>query len=176
MDIIISEEEEKDYKITEALVEEAFNEIKHSDHKEHILVEKLRKSDKFLPELSLVARFEDETIGHIMFTKLIVDDGRNKYETLALAPLSVLSKYQKRGAGSKLILEGLKIAREIGYKSVIVLGDDNYYQRFGFRPASSWDIKAPFEVEDKFFMALELEDNGLTGITGTVVYGREFLE
>ena len=55
-------------------------------------------------------------------------------------------------------------------------GHDKYYPRFGFRPASIWGIKAPFEAPDESFMALELEDGSLDGITGTVVYGKEFFE
>lgn len=46
---------------------------------------------------------------------------------------------------------------------------------FGFRPASKWGIKAPFDVPDESFMALELEDGSLDGITGTVVYSKEIL-
>jgi len=68
------------------------------------------------------------------------------------------------------------IAKEIGFKSVIVLGHDKYYPKFGFKPASIWGIKAPFDVSDEFFMALELEDGSLRGVTGTVVYGKEFFE
>ncbi len=44
----------------------------------------------------------------------------------------------------------------MGFKSVIVLGHEKYYPRFGFRPASKWGIKAPFDVSDESFMALEL--------------------
>jgi len=65
---------------------------------------------------------------------------------LALAPVSVLPDYQNKGIGSKLILQGLKISKEIGFKSIIVLGYETYYPRFGFKSASKWGIKAPFDV------------------------------
>ncbi|WP_422802734.1 hypothetical protein [Streptococcus sp. FT1-106] len=51
-----------------------------------------------------------------------------------------------------------------------------YYPRFGFKPASTWGIKAPFDVPDEAFMALELEDGSLEDISGTVVYSKEFSE
>lgn len=175
MDPVISRERDKDYKTTERLIEKAFKEAEYSDHKEHVLVEKLRQSDDFLPELSLVAEFNGKIIGHIMFTRLIIDDGKKKHKSLALAPLSVLPQYQNKGVGSKLIIEGIRIARELGHRSVIVLGNNSFYQNFGFRPASNWAIKAPFQVEDRFFMALELVDNGLKGTSGTVIYNKEFL-
>ena len=111
-----------------------------------------------------------------MFTKLIIKNGEKENLSLALAPLSVLPQYQNKGIGSKLIIESLKIAENLAFKSVIVLGHDKYYPRFGFKPASIWGIKAPFEVPDESFMALELMDGSLDGITGTVVYAKEFFE
>lgn len=176
MNIHIRKETEKDYKLSETMVEKAFKNAEHSDHREQFLVAKLRKSDVFVPELCLVAEINEEIVGHIMITKLLIKDGDKKYESLALAPVSVLPEYQNKGIGSKLILQGLKISKEMGFKSVIVLGHDKYYPRFGFRPASNWGIKAPFDVPDESFMALELENGSLDGITGTVVYSKEFFE
>lgn len=63
----------------------------------------------------------------------------------------------------------------MGFESVIVLGHHNYYPRFGFSPASKWGIKAPFNVPNESFLALELEDGSLERGKGTVVYGKEFL-
>lgn len=176
MNIIIRQETEKDYKLSETVVEKAFKNIEHSDHKEQFLVAKLRKSNAFIPELCLVAEINDEIVGHIMFTKLLIKEGENRHESLALAPVSVLPEYQNKGIGSKLILQGLKTSKEMGFKSVIVLGHDKYYPLFGFRTASKWGIKAPFDVPDESFMALELEDGSLGGVTGTVVYSKEFFE
>ena len=81
---------------------------------------------------------------------------KNEYETLSLAPMSVLPNYQKMGIGSKLIEYGIKAAKKAGYSSIIVLGHSDYYPRFGFVPASTFGIKSPFEVHDNAFMALEL--------------------
>lgn len=58
---------------------------------------------------------------------------------------------------------------------MIVLGHEHYYPRFGFVPASRWHIKAPFEVPDNVFMAIELAEGSLAGVEGTVVYAKEFL-
>lgn len=174
MNINIRQEIEKDYKLSEIVVEKAFKNEEHSDHKEQFLVAKLRRSDVFVPELSLVAETSKEIIGHIMLTRIFIENEDNRYESLALAPVSVLPEYQNRGIGSKLINESVKIAKELGFKSVIVLGHDKYYPRFGFKPASIWGIKAPFDVPDEVFMALELEDKSLDDVAGTVVYSKEF--
>jgi predicted N-acetyltransferase YhbS len=176
MNINIRQETEKDYKISEFVVEKAFKDEKYSDHKDQFLVAKLRKSDVFVPELCLVAEVDEEIIAYIMLTKISIENGEKKYESLALAPVSVLPEYQSKGIGSKLINESLRIAKETGFKSVIVLGHDKYYPKFGFKPSSIWGIKAPFDVSDEFFMALELENGSLHGVTGTVVYSKEFFE
>ncbi|TYP54234.1 GNAT family N-acetyltransferase [Thermosediminibacter litoriperuensis] len=176
MNITIRQETEKDYKVSEFIVKEAFNDAVYSDHKEHLLVAKLRNSDAFIPELSLVAELDGEIVGHIMLTKVIIKNSEREYESLALAPVSVLPQYQNKGVGSALIVESLKIAKRLGFKSVIVLGHSKYYPRFGFKPASIWGIKAPFDVPDESFMALELESGSLDGVSGVVVYPKEFYE
>ncbi len=68
MNIKIRQEKETDYKVSENLVEKAFKNAEYSDQKEHLLVAKLRKSDVFVPELSLVAELDGEIVGHIMLT------------------------------------------------------------------------------------------------------------
>ena len=67
-------------------------------------------------------------------------------------------------------------AKELGYGSVIVLGHSEYYPKFGFKKASEWNIKAPFEVPDEAFMAVELSENALQGIEGVVQYSSAFAE
>lgn len=176
MNITIRQEAKRDYQTTEDIVKKAFADAEYSDHKERFLVNKLRNCKVFVPELSLVGEANGEIVGHIMLTKLIIENDESEYESLALAPVSVLPEYQNKGIGSKMINEGLRIAKELGFKSVIVLGHEKYYPRFGFRPASRWNIKAPFDVPDESFMALELETGSLAEVIGTVVYPKEFFE
>lgn len=173
--LTIRQEEEKDYKEVFQLTEEAFREMEHSDHQEHFLVEKLRKSDAFIPELSLVA--EDETgkiAGHILFTKIKIENGSDSFESLALAPVSVKPEYQNQRVGGKLILQGHHIARELGYRSVILIGHENYYPRFGYEKTSNFGISFPFEIPEENGMAVELIKDGLKEVRGTVKYPEEF--
>ncbi len=107
---------------------------------------------------------------------MLIKNHDYEYEALALAPLSVLPNYQNKGIGSKLINEGNKIAKELGFKVVIVLGHEKYYPKFGFKKASDYNIKASFEVPDNVFIALELIATGLSGISGTAIYSRAFFE
>ncbi len=169
MKINIRKEIESDYGATYELVRSAFIGVEHSDNDEHNLVERLRKSDAFIPELSLVAQIDEILVGHIMFTKVTVGDD----VALALAPVSVLPEFQKNGIGSALIKEGHKIAKDMGYEYIIVLGSDKYYPKFGYTPAIEFDITAPFEVPSEYFMAIKLQEN-TKSIKGTVQYAKEF--
>ncbi len=87
MNITIRQESKEDYKGSEAIIEKAFKNEHYSDHKEHFLVARLRESDVFIPELSLVAELDGEIIGHIMLTKLSIENGATKNVSLALAPV-----------------------------------------------------------------------------------------
>ncbi|MEI1421524.1 N-acetyltransferase [Bacillus cabrialesii] len=174
MELSIRQERTHEYDTTEDTVKRAFlNEI-YSDKKEHFLVNRIRKSDAFIPELSLVALNAKDIVGHVLLSKIKIVDGDNAVDSLALAPVSVAPEYQRKGIGSQLIHVALKKAKELGYRSVIVLGHKDYYPKFGFKPASLWNIKAPFEVPDEAFMALELSKDSLENVKGVVHYSKAF--
>ena len=150
------------------------NKIAFGQDNEARLVELIRKGNGFIPELSLVTVAEDKIVGYILFSKIFIVSGDNRHETLALAPMAVHPKWQKQGVGAKLITQGLQAAKDLGYTSVIVLGHELYYPRFGFLPAARWNIKAPIDLPANVFMAIELVPNGLANISGTVEYPVEF--
>lgn len=168
-EITIRQENKNDFDIIYNLIKEAFKTAEHSDGNEQELVSKLRESNNFIPELSLVATINGKIVGYILFTKIKI----GKYEELALAPLAVLPKYQKQGVGTKLIQEGHKIAKRLGYHYSIVLGSEKYYQKFGYLPASIYRIKPPFKVPSENFMAINLTNTDIK-INGIVEYAKEF--
>lgn len=170
MDLTIRPETATDY----AFVYE-INKIAFGQDAEARLVDLLRQNIEFIPGLSLVAQLGPQIVGHILFSKIYIEDHcGNRFESLALAPLAILPEFQKKGIGKKLVRCGLQKAAELGFKSVIVLGHEHYYPKFGFRPAGRWNINAPFEVSANAFMAIELVQDGLNGVSGTVVYSKEF--
>ncbi|HQU96486.1 MAG TPA: N-acetyltransferase [Saprospiraceae bacterium] len=152
------------------------NHIAFGQDNESKLVDALRKNQTaFVPELSIVATDNKKIVGHILFTKIIIkDDNGNLNESLGLAPMAVRPELQKRGIGGQLIRKGLEVAKESGFKSVIVLGHEHYYPKFGFQPADKWNLKSPFDIPSNVFMAIELISDGLKNISGTVVYPKEF--
>ncbi|PPA71107.1 GNAT family N-acetyltransferase [Jeotgalibacillus proteolyticus] len=177
MDIQIKQEQAEHYKATEEVIREAFLYEEYSDKKEHLLVNRIRTSEAFIPELSLVALDQaDNIIGHILLSKIAIEGQDQKSDSLALAPVSVLPEYQKKGIGSQLINAALLKAKEAGFQSVIVLGHESYYPKFGFKPARLWNIKPPFEVPDEAFMAIELMEGALENVEGIVQYSEAFLE
>ncbi|MGJ7033099.1 GNAT family N-acetyltransferase [Niabella hirudinis] len=170
MDVLIREEHSADVNAISDVNEEAFGRAEEAN-----LVDLLRNSNAFVPKLSLVAEKDGEIIGHVLFTKIkIIDSLNHCFESLALAPIAVRTAFQGQGIGAALIRTGLNKAREIGYLSVIVLGHETYYPRFGFQPASRWNIQAPFDVPDEAFMAVELVEFGLKNVSGIVMYAKEF--
>ena len=170
MKIIIRQEMASDYEKVYEINKLAFNQENESK-----LIEKIRVSKNYVPELSLIAEIDDKIVGHILFSKIKIV-GDSTYDSLALAPMAVIPKYQKKGIGSKLVAKGLEKAKELGFKSIIVLGHKDYYPKFGFQRASKWDIKCPFDAPDEVFMAIELTEKSLDGKPGIVQYPDEFNE
>ncbi len=165
----IRQENINDYEQVYNVIKTAFETAEHSDGNEQNLVTTLRKSKSFIPELSLVAVNENKIVGYILFTKVKVGDSTE----LALAPLAVLPEEQRKGIGSSLIKKGHTIAKQLNYNYSIVLGSNKYYSKLGYIPASKYNIKAPFEVEDDYFMAIKLNENTKT-INGIVEYDEAF--
>lgn len=174
--MIIRQEQVQDYEKVFKVVEAAFKNVKYSDQSEPFLVNRLRQSDAFIPELSLVAIIDDKIVGHILLTKITIKDTENSFPSLALAPVSVLPKYQGQGIGSQLINAAHKKAKALGHQSIILLGHENYYPRFGYRPTAGFDINLPFEAPKENCMAIELIENALQNVSGTVVYPKAFFE
>ena len=175
MEITIRQEEKRDYTIVYNLIKAAFANTQESDHKEHLLVERLRRSDAFIPELSLVAETQNGTIvGYILLTKVEIASAEKKVLSLGLAPVAVLPEYQNRGIGSALIKEAHNRAVAAGYRSVVLLGHKDYYPRFGYKKASDFNIEFPFDVPEEYCMAIELFPGALDGVQGIVHYSDPF--
>lgn len=176
MEIKLRQENKNDFESVFQLIEKAFEKEEYSDHKEQFLVERLRNSEAFIPELSIVAEIDNKIVGHILFTKLEIKNDLKSFESLALAPVSVLPEFQGKGIGSKLILYGHEIAKSLDYKSVILLGHQDYYPRFGYELCEKYNIKMPFDVPAENCMVIALTEDGLKDVNGEVVYPKAFFE
>lgn len=173
--IIIRQETEKDFCQIREVIELAFRDREESDHREHSLVERLRRSDAYIPELSLVAETSDKKIvGHILLSKVRIISENGTGTFLAVAPLSVLPEFQGKGIGGALIREAHRRASELGYAAALLLGHKDYYPRFGYKKALSFGIKFPFDAPDECRMVVELKEGGLENVHGMVCYPDPF--
>jgi len=125
--------------------------------------------------ISLVAVSDESVVGHILFSRVTIDNAPAAFNGVGLAPLAVLPKLQRRGIGSKLIREGLERCKQAGYDAVVVLGDPAYYPRFGFVRAADFGLQNEYGVHDEF-MVLPLRRGALDGVSGMVKYLPEFSE
>lgn len=166
--IIVRQTTEADYSAVYDLIKTAFETAGHKDGTEQDYAVALRNGMGYLPELDLVAEVDGKLAGHIMFTKTYVTlpDG-SKYDTLIVAPLSVLIEYRKMGIGSALMKEGFRIAERMDYTTAFLLGDPDYYRRFGYKLTQLYGIHHEiFPAE--YLMAKEIVPGALEGITGVI--------
>ena len=146
------------------------NTLVFGQDKEAQLVEHVRQGSGFIPQLSLVAISDEKIIGYILFSKIVIANGDNRHETLGISSVMVHPNWQRRGVGAKLITYGLQKATDLGFTSVLALGYEYYFPKFGFVPAVKWQIKPPFDVPADVFMALELVPNALFNVSGIVEF------
>jgi putative acetyltransferase len=148
-----------------AIHEAAFGRADEAD-----LVDGLRSEGAVLA--SLVAEVEQRMVGHILFSRMWIDNADGAIPAAALAPVAVLPEHQGRGIGGQLIRNGLDFLQGQGERIAIVLGDPAYYSRFGFSVEQARALESPFPPEA--FMALELSAGALKGVRGKVRYPDAF--
>jgi putative acetyltransferase len=125
-------------------------------------------------ELSLVAEVDGQVVGHVLYSPVTVErDGRVIAAGLGLAPVAVLPSHQKQGVGSELISASLQALASAGCPFVVVLGEPAYYQRFGFKTTSQFQLGNVYGVDEPFMVA-ELTPSSLPPGGGLVKYGAEF--
>lgn len=121
--------------------------------------------------LAFVALEDGILVGHILFTPVTVDGCG--ITGMGLAPMAVLPHYQRKGIGSQLVRHGLSHLQRSGCPFVIVLGHPEYYPRFGFEPASRYQLSSQWEsVPDEAFMVV-IYDTGVLPEAGSVVRYRD---
>lgn len=144
--------------------------------KEAKLTASLLKDKTANPILSLLAFNGNEAIGHILFTRVYIDEITDQPLLHILAPLAIKPNYQKQGIGGLLIREGLRRLKEMGSEMVFVLGHIEYYPKFGFIPnAQKIGFSAPFPIPKEFADAWMVQslNEGKFNKTGTIICANE---
>ena len=144
------------------------------NHQKSHLVQALRKNDAFKEELSLVATENETVIGYLLlFPTYIINDYR-RHSTLLLASMAVLPNRQKQGAGTALIKEAMRQGEKTGFGSIVVSENSEYFFRFGFKKASRWNITIPIKTPGETALAVELNRQGFSQVSGAVSIPEEF--
>lgn len=175
MDIKIRLEKESDYRKVEELTREAFWNLYVPGCDEHFLVHKMRKCPVFIPALDFVALTGGRIVGHIVYCQSkVINDKSEAFEVITFGPVSVLPSFQKQGIGSMLIRYSLKKAEDMGFKAVLIYGDPDYYNRFGFKGAKEFNIRTSDGRFMDALMALELKHGALKGVSGRFFEGEVY--
>jgi putative acetyltransferase len=153
-----------------AVTRDAFAREYGSGDGEVTLIARLR--DDGVVAVELAAEEHGEIVGHVLFSELTAEPATLK--VAALAPVSARLDRQKRGIGSALIREGLMRCKAQGFEAVTVLGDVDYYKRFGFSLEAAHVFECAYA--GPHFQALELRDGALREGRWKLVYPRAFGE
>jgi len=164
MNIQIRNEQNTDIQAIFDLTQKAFNDLEHSSHTEQFIVNALRESKQLT--LSLVAEINNQVVGHIAFSPVSISDGTTGW--YGLGPVSVLPEFQGKGIGAKLILSGLEALKDLDALGCVLLGDPNYYGRFGFKADARLVLEG---VPAEYFQILAFTDDIPSG---TVAYDDAF--
>ncbi|MGM1048746.1 MAG: GNAT family N-acetyltransferase [Bacillota bacterium] len=169
---MIRTEEIQDYSQVEQLLKSAFK-----SEAEPRLVERIRSSVNFIPELSIVSETDGHITGHIMLSVAEVIDDDQSYRVACLAPLAVEPTLQRKGIGGALIREALNRCQQFNIPLVFLIGHPSYYPQFGFVKAGHYGFQLKqFEVPEEVFMVYEIEAGALNRLKGEFRYSDAFLD
>ena len=184
--LTIRPEEHKDYKSIVSLILRSFQEgTDYSDGTVIIaLVEEIRDSKYYIPELSFVAELDGKVAGHFLFSRFPLSPtkegghgGRTDAGIVMLAPVSVHADFFRQGIGTAMLTLGIEKVKELGYKGITVEGNFRFYNQLGFRTSSEYHIFPTSGIpmkEPRCMMCQETYDGALDGIRGYIVYDMYF--
>ena len=155
--ITIRYEVAADVSAIDAVTISAFLSAPHTSHTEQFIVDGLRRAGQLV--ISLVAEVDGKVVGHVAVSPVTISDGA--VDWYGLGPISVVPECQRRGIGSRLMREALRALRERGAAGCVVLGEPEYYGRFGFR--ADPDLSLP-GVPPEYFQMIAFGTNRPRGV------------
>ena len=186
-DILIRQETHKDFKEIISLILRSFSEgTDYSDGTDIIaLVEEIRDSEYYIPELSFVAELDGKLVGHFLFSRFPLSSTPNgvhigdkeEKNIVMLAPVAVHADHFHQGIGSAMLTQGIEKVRNAGYKGITVEGDYHFYNRIGFKTSSKFNIYPTSGIpmkEPRCMMCQETYEGALKNIKGYIVYDMYF--
>jgi putative acetyltransferase len=164
MDYLIRTERPGDMRAIHELLASVF-----PTDQEALLVERLRQAGRLI--ISLVAEFEGRLVGHIAFSPVTIKHSEEIVTGAGLAPLALHLLWQRRGIAARLVAQGLTDCEQAAIGFVVVLGEPDYYRRFGFQTASRHGVTNVYGIDEPF-MLMELRADSVK--PGIAHYAPEF--
>ena len=159
LDVTISAETPRDAQSIERLHERTFGPGRFV-----LSAYRIREPVDHLPELSFTARIGTLLVGSVRQLPICIGDTR----ALLLGPLTVEPPFRSRGVGRALLDRALNDARARGHRLVLLVGDEAYYSRVGFKLIPPGTVTMPGPVDKKRLLVLELVDGAAEGLAGAI--------
>lgn len=156
-EMIIRNETESDIEAISGITRAAFVDNVYSEQTEEFIVIALRAAGALA--VSLVAEVDGKVVGHVAFSPVTISDGSSGW--YGLGPVSVLPDYQKQGIGGSLIRRGIALLEESGARGCVLVGEPDYYERFGFKNAADLMLE---NVPQEKFLALPFGEQRAQGV------------
>ena len=125
---------------------------------------RIREGRAHLLELSFTARIGTLLVGSLRLTPICIGET----PALLLGPLTVEPPFRERGVGSALIKRALKEAQAKGHKLVVLVGDEPFYGKIGFKRIPKGQVKMPGPVDPARLLVAELSPGAFEGVTGLI--------
>ena len=171
--LIIRQERPADYKDAELMTMRSFWNKYWPGCSEHFLVRIIRESNDYLPELSRVAELDGKIVGAVYYTRAWIDDGSARHDVVTFGPLAVEPTLEGNDIGGTLMRESIEAAKKAGVAGIVVIGEPNYYPRFGFKRASEFGVTDSEGNSFDAIMCLPLNDD-FSKIKGRIIESPDF--
>ncbi len=125
---------------------------------------RLREGHSHLREFSFTARIGTLLVGSVRLAPIFI----GKSKALLLGPLTVEPPFRSRGIGRALIEASLEAAKKSGVKLVLLVGDEPYYGRLGFKKVPKGKVEMPGPVDPDRVLIAELAPAAFEGVEGAV--------
>jgi len=125
---------------------------------------RLREQVEHIRELSFTARIGTLLVGSVWLSPIRIGEAK----ALLLGPVTVEPAFRDRGVGQALIERALKQAKDKGHRLVILVGDEAYYEKCGFKPIPNARATMPGPVDPARLLLAELAEGAFEGISGPI--------
>lgn len=158
--IQIRHERRVDLDAREALLDTAFGETRYRKSSERLREDRLPAEG-----LSFIASEGKRVIGTARLWNIACGNGQ---PALLLGPVAVAEDCRSRGLGGAMVRRAIQAARKLGHAAIVLVGDPEYYSRFGFSDAKTGALWMPGPFERHRLLGRELKKSGLDGARGMI--------